>query len=289
MSISRRNFLKTGAGAAALLSTSQILMSCSTSSQSLKEFGLQLYTLRDVLPKDPVGVLKQVSKMGYKQIESYEGKEGMFWGMTNKEFKKLMDDIGMNIISSHTNIRQDFERKAAEASEIGMKYLIDPWEGPQKSIDDFKRIADTFNEKGEICKKNGIRFGYHNHAYSFKEVDGKLPQDVMMENTDPGLVDFEMDIYWVVTAGEDPLKWLKKYPGRWRLCHIKDRTKGVPLSEEKNVSCVLGTGEIDWKKILKAAKDEGVKYYIVEQEAYDDMSSLEASRLDAEYLKKLKF
>lgn len=289
MQFSRRKFLKTTAGAGILLSAPQILMSCADSKKSLKDFGLQLYTLRDVLPKDPTGVLKQVAAMGYTQIESYEGDQGIFWGMTNKEFQKLMDDLGMKIVSSHTNIKKDFERKAAEAAEIGMAYLVDPWEGPQKSIDDFKRIADTFNEKGRICKENGIRFAYHNHAYSFKELEGQMPQDVMMQHTDPDLVDFEMDIYWVVSAGQDPIAWLKKYPKRWKLCHVKDRKKNVPLTEEKNVSCVLGQGEIKWKQVLKAALDEGMEYYIVEQEAYDDMSSLEAAKLDADYMKALKF
>lgn len=288
MQFSRRKFIKTSAGAAALLATPQILMSCTSGTKTLKDFGLQLYTLRDVLPADPAGVLKQVAAMGYTQIESYEGDQGIFWGMQNQQFRKLMDDLGMKIVSSHTNIRQDFERKAAEAAEIGMSYLIDPWEGPQKTIDDFKKIADLFNEKGEICRKNGIRFGYHNHAYSFETLEGQVPQDVLMQNTDPDLVDFEMDIYWVVTAGQDPVAWFKKYPKRWRLCHIKDRDKNAPAGKG-DATVVLGTGSIDWKKTLKAALNEGMEYYIVEQEQYGNMTSLEAAKQDANYLKEFKF
>jgi sugar phosphate isomerase/epimerase len=98
-------------------------------------------------------------------------------------------------------MNKDFEQKAAQAGEIGMKYLICPFLGPQKSMDDFKRFADQFNKSGEICKKNGLRFAYHNHGYSFQPLDGQLPQDVMMTSTDASLVDYEMDIYWVVTAG----------------------------------------------------------------------------------------
>lgn len=288
MNYSRRKFLKTTAGSAAVLSFPQILMSCASSSKGLKDFGLQLYTLRDVLPQDPKGVLKQVAQMGYTQVESFEGAAGMFWGMTNLDFKKLMDDLGMKIVSSHTDIRKDFERKVAEAAEIGMNYLIDPWEGPQKSIDDFKKIADTFNDKGAICKRNGIRFGYHNHGYSFKPVDDQIPQDVLMENTDPDLVDFEMDIYWVVTAGQDPSHWLKKYPNRWKLGHLKDREKGTPLSEE-DASVVLGTGSINWPKLLPDTIKEGMEFFIVEQERYVNMTSIEASQQDAAYLKKLRF
>ena len=287
MTYTRRKFLKQASAAAIVASLPQSLMACTESNSRIKKFGLQLYTLRDVLEKDPVGILKQVSEMGYKQIESYEGPKGIFWGMTNLEFKKLMDDLDMKIISSHTDIRKDFERKAAEAAAIGMKYLIDPWEGPQKSIDDFKKIADTFNECGKICKKNGIRFAYHNHDYSFVPVDGQLPQDVMMANTDPDLVDFEMDIYWVVTGKQDPLAWFNKYPGRFRLCHVKDRKKGASPTDE-SATCVLGQGEINYKKILKHAKKVGMEYYIVEQEQYGDMSSTEAARMDAEYMKKLR-
>lgn len=288
----RRDFLKTAAKGIVVTALSGELLGCKSSAmigatENIKEFGLQLYTLRDVLPADPKGVLKQVADMGYKQIESYEGKTGMFWGMTNTEFKKYMDDLGMSIVSSHCDIDKDFERKVNEAAEIGMKYLIAPYVGPQKSIDDFKKIADKFNQRGTLCKKAGIRFAYHNHDYSFKPVDGQLPQDAMMTNTDASLVDFEMDIYWVVTGGQDPITWLKKYPNRFKLCHLKDRKKNAPLTE-REVSVNLGTGGIDFKKILKVAKQNGMKYYIVEQEKYEGSTPTEASRADAEYLKKLK-
>lgn len=288
MGISRRNFIKTGAGAAAIVSIPRVLTACTSGTKTLKDFGLQLYTLRDVILEDPAGVLRQVAQMGYTQIESYEGEKGIFWGMSNIEFKKLMDDLDMKIVSSHTDIRKDFEKKAAEAAVIDMSYLIDPWEGPQKSIDDFKRLADLFNKKGAICKKNGIRFAYHNHSYSFEMLDGQFPQDILMQNTDPDLVDFEMDIYWVVTAGQDPIEWFKKYPKRWRLCHIKDREKDAPASTT-DATCVLGTGAINWKKTLKEALKGGMEYYIIEQEQYNNMSSIEAARLDAAYLKELRF
>lgn len=255
---------------------------------ALAAFGIQLYTLRDLMPKDPKGVLKQLSSFGYKQIEGYEGQQGLFWGMSNTDFKKYMDDLGMSFVSSHCNIDKDFEKKANEAAAIGMKYLMCPWKGPQKSIDDFKRFADDFNKKGEICKKAGLRFAYHNHDYSFKAIDGQIPQEVMMANTDPSLVDFEMDIYWVVVAGADPEAWFKKYPNRFRACHVKDRSK-TPVTDNGKNSVDLGTGNIDFAKILKTAKDNGMQYYIVEQEAYPNGSSIEAAKVDAEYMKTLKF
>lgn len=285
----RKDFLKLSGGLALSgLASKNIFASLAQQDEEKKltAFGLQLYTLRADLPKDPKGVLKQVAGFGYKQIESYEGAKGMFWGMTHKEFKAYMDELGMTIVSSHCDINKDFEKKAAEAAEIGMKYLICPWKGPQKDIDAFKKFADEFNQKGEICKKNGIRFAYHNHDYSFVNMNGEMGQDVMMKNTDAGLVDFEMDMYWVVTGGQDIETWLKKYANRFRLCHVKDRKKGASVTD-KDASCDLGTGGIDYAKILKAAKKYGIQYYIVEQERYDGSTPLKSAEACAAYLKKL--
>lgn len=284
----RREFIKTGTLVTSGVVLSSYLPSCKSASISKDvrdNFGLQLYTLRDVLPDDPKGILKQVASFGYKQIESYEhSKLGIFWGMKNTEFKKLMDDLGMKIVSSHCSINENFEKKAAEAAEIGMKYLICPYLGPQKKIDDFKKFAETFNQRGETCRKNGTRFAYHNHDYSFVPLEGQMPQDVMMQNTDKNLVDFQMDIYWVVTPGQDPVAWIDKYPGRFKLCHIKDRKKGA-ASSERDVSVELGRGSIDFKRILKEAGKNGMEYYIVEQEAYEGTTPLAAAKADADYLK----
>jgi len=291
MDNSRRKFIKITGGvttgfALSGLSGLSYFSSCEETGK-LKKFGIQLYTLRDVVPKDPKGVLKQLASFGYTQIESYEGQQGMFWGMSNTEFKKYLDDLGMSIVSSHCDMNKDFEKKAAEAGAIGMKYLICPWLGPQKSLDDYKRYADEFNKRGEICKKNGIRFAYHNHDYSFKAMNGQLPQDVMMNATDASLVDYELDMYWVVAAGEDIENWVKKYPNRFRLCHVKDRSKTPGPDNGKN-SVDLGTGSIDWSKILNTAKANGMEYFIVEQEAYPNGTSIEASKVNAEYMKGLK-
>jgi sugar phosphate isomerase/epimerase len=292
MQYKRREFLKTATllGSGVALTSFSGLLGCKSASNGKtinENFGLQLYTLRDVLPANPKDVLTQVASYGYKQIESYEGAQGMFWGMKNTEFKKFMDDLGMTIVSSHCDINKDFERKAEEAGAIGMKYLICPYLGQQKSLDDFKKYADTFNQRGETCKKYGLRFAYHNHDYSFVPLEGQLPQDVMMQGTNKDLVDYEMDIYWVVTAGQDPIAWFNKYPDRFRLSHIKDRKKGVAASE-KNASVVLGTGSINFNEILKAAEKKGMDYFIVEQERYDNTTPLEAAKADAGYMKGLR-
>lgn len=283
----RKEFLKLSGGLAlAGLVSKPGLASCKNSGDKLKSFGIQLWSVRDDLAKDPKGVLKQLSSYGYKEIESFEGSKGMFWGLSNTEFKSYMDELGMKIISSHCDITKDFEKKAVDAAAIGMKYLICPWKGPQKDLDAFKKFADEFNQKGEICKKNGIRFAYHNHDYSFVNMNGEMGQDIMMRNTDPNLVDFELDMYWVVAGGQDIETWLKKYPKRFRLGHVKDRKKGATATE-KDASTDLGTGSIDYAKILKTAKKEGMEYFIVEQERWDGTTPMQAAATDAAYMKSL--
>jgi len=283
----RNEFLKLSGGLAlAALASKSGFASLAGEAGKLKSFGIQLWSVRDALAKDPKGVLKQLSSYGYKQIESFEGGKGMFWGMSNTEFKAEMDNLGMKIISSHCDINKDFEKKAADAAAIGMKYLICPYKGPQKDLDAFKKFAEEFNQKGEICKKNGIRFAYHNHDYSFATMNGEMGQDIMMKNTDASLVDFELDMYWVVAAGQDIETWLKKYPKRFRLCHVKDRKKGAPLTD-KDESVVVGTGSINYPKILKTAKKYGMEYYIVEQEKWEGTTPMQAAQADAIYMKAL--
>lgn len=291
MSNSRRKFIKTtgsltGGLMLANLSGLSLIDSCNMNGK-ISNFGIQLYTLRDDLPKDPKDILQQVASFGYKQIESYEGPKGMFWGMSNIEFKKYMDDLGMKIVSSHCDITKDFEKKAAEAAAIGMKYLIYPWEGSSKTIDDYKKMAEDFNKKGEVCKQNGIRFAFHNHDFTFRTLEGQFAQDVLLDNTEASLVDFEMDIYWVVAAGQDPEAWMKKHKNRFTLCHVKDRSK-TPVENNGLNSVNLGTGTINWPSVLKTAKDNGMKYYIVEQEAYAGTTPLKAVEANAEYMKGLK-
>ncbi len=292
MKHSRKDFIKLGASAAAGIGVTSIgslsfFSSCKEEAGKLKKFGLQLYTLRDVIAANPKETLKQVASYGYKQIEGYEGPQGMFWSMSNTDFKKYMDDLGMEFVSSHCDIKKDFGKKVDEAAAIGMKYLIYPWEGPGKTIDYYKQLAEEFNKSGEICRKAGLRFAFHNHDFTFHTLDGIFPQDVLLENTDASLVDFEMDIYWVVTAGQNPESWLKKYKDRFRLCHVKDRSK-TPVEDNGKNSVDLGTGSIDWGKVLQTAKTNGMEYYIVEQEAYPNGNPMDAVKVDAEFMKKLK-
>ncbi|RYZ28459.1 MAG: sugar phosphate isomerase/epimerase, partial [Chitinophagaceae bacterium] len=210
MNYKRRDFLKLSATFSAGLALGPFtnsLAGCTASKSTInKEFGLGLYTLRDVLPTNVKSVLTQVASFGYKKIESYEHSQlGVYWGMKNTEFKKLMDDLGMTLVGTHCQVHIDTERKADEAAAIGMEYLTAPsLDGMigrsenRMTLDDYKRAADGLNKAAAICKQRGVRLGYHNHDHTFLPINGTIPQEILLKNTDKGNVDFEMDIYWVV-------------------------------------------------------------------------------------------
>lgn len=255
-----------------------------------KPFGIQLWTVKQSLYKDTLGVLKQLAADGYKKIEGFEGDKGLFWGMKHTELKKVLDDLGMQMVSSHCSDTYNFElfeRKVAQAAEIGMKYLICPHKGAQPSIDHYKKFAEEFNTCGKIAQKYGIRFAYHNHDYSFVPMNGVVPQDIMMQNTDKEIVDFEMDLYWMRVAGVDPLKYMDQYPNRFKLVHVKDLIK--TSTKEGHESCVLGKGTIDYTKLLPQVAKRGVQHMIVEQEAYTGTNEMDAAKADADYIKTLRW
>lgn len=328
MKVNRRNFLRQSGLIAATPLIANELWSCTPSSKteekntdstatssiisepSVKEFGIQLWTVKEDMAKDPKGVLKSLASYGYKQIESFESEKGVFWGLSAKDFKSYMDELGMNIVSTHCNpdftmkkeTEDKFKKLADDAASIGMKYLINPFLGSLKTADEWKKAAEGLNRQGEIASKAGLKVGYHNHHFEFKKfVDGTCPEQILLEGTDPKLVDFELDLYWVVKAGEDPEAWLTKYKERFRLCHIKDYYKEDKMKEieakEKQTdmfwpiggSTIIGTGRIDFAKILGTAKANGMIYYIVEQERFDDTTPLKAVESDAQYMKKLVF
>lgn len=248
--------------------------------------GIQLYMVRDDMERDARGTLRQIGQMGYRQIESYGGNKGMFWGLSNKEFKAMAGDCGLSLVSSHYNDGPDsFEQQVEKAAEIGMRYLICPWKGPQKSIDQFKIFADEFNRNGEICSKHGMRFGYHPHDYPYKPVDGQLPIEVLLDRTDPKLVDFQMDFYYTVTEGHDPLAYIQKYPHRFKLCHMRDVLKTrLPKGSQDESACDLGQGIIDYPKLLTAALADGMQYFFVEQSRFFRETPLQSARANARYL-----
>ncbi|GAB3648290.1 sugar phosphate isomerase/epimerase [Echinicola sediminis] len=255
--------------------------------EKLSQFGIQLYSVKGDMANDAQEAIKKIASYGYSQIEGFDGGKGIFWGMKNTEFKAFTEDLGLDFVASHANVFDNTEKLAAEAGEIGVEYLICPYIGGQSSVDEWKKVAERFNQVGKICKDNGLRFAYHNHGYTFEEIEGQMPQDILMAETDPELVDFELDIYWAVTAGADPEAYFEKYKNRFRLCHVKDREKGASQGES-DASTVLGTGSIDYSKVLRTAMDNGMKYYVVEQEKFEGVSPMEAAEKNAAYLKGLE-
>ena len=251
-------------------------------------FGIQLFTLRSDMAVDPFGVMERVASFGYRQIESYEGPSGMFWGKSPADLKGVMDDLDLDLVSSHCDIHQDFEEKAAQAASIGMRYLVCPHIGSQPTLHEYRRYADLFNECGEICRREGIRFAYHNHAYTFQPLDGVYPQDLLMQETDPALVDFQLDMYWVAVAGADLETWLRRYPGRFALVHVKDLAED-PTGEGRTRSCTLGTGVLDYKRLLPVAWETGTRYFIIEQEAYEGTTPMDSARDNAQYMRQFRF
>lgn len=253
----------------------------------LEKFGIQLYSVKEDMAIDPVATLKSLGGYGYKQLEGYDGGKGILWGMQPSEFKSLMTEIGSEMVASHCNVFENLEAQAEQAAEVGMKYLICPWIGPQKSLDDYKKKAAEFNQIGEKLKSFGLKFAYHNHDYTFVTQEGQIPQDLLMNETDPALVDFEMDIYWVHVANIKPSDYLAKYPGRFRLCHVKDAAPGGGDPHERGV--LLGQGEIPFAELIKQSIPLGMEYFIVEQEKFPTGTPLEAAAANATYLAALEY
>ncbi|GAB3566494.1 sugar phosphate isomerase/epimerase [Spirosoma luteolum] len=285
----RRSFLKqTGLLTAGALTLSQHSLLAGAPAKTINPFGVQLYSVRDVIPADPKGVMTKLAQMGYKQFESYGGAKGFLWGMEPREIKSFLDGLGVTMISTHFDYRgavskpDELKKSIEMAHDAGLKYLLCPYIGPQKTWDDWKRIAEQFNTVGEQVNKAGLKFGYHNHDYSFRPLEGKLPQEYLLANTDPKNVMFELDLCWIDVAGQDTEAHLKKYGKRYELCHIKDYRKvdGKPVQND------LGKGAVDFKKTLRVAMDNGMKYFIVEQEEYPG-EVLVSMKNDADYMKKL--
>ena len=267
-----------------LIAFSLFLFNSCNNSQSDKFIGLQLYSLRNLMNEDATETVKQVGEMGYGFVEAAGYNDGKFYGMEPLEFKKLVEESGMVFLGSHTG--QDIPDSAdwdktmewwdmsiAAHKEAGVEYMVQPFMGKSgyASLEGLKKYCDYFNIVGEKCKEAGIRFGYHNHSHEFEELEGETIYDFMLNNTDPEKVMFQMDLYWAIEGGAKPLEYFEKYPGRFWLWHVKD---------EKEVGA---SGDIDFESIWTGAENAGVKYFIVEQEAYD-YPPIESVKMSLQYL-----
>jgi sugar phosphate isomerase/epimerase len=289
--INRRKFL-TQAG---LLSAGMMMAPDLLSAKPARIVGLQLFSLRNQLPKDVKGVIPKIAAAGYKNVEPFGySKQRGFWGLDAKAFSDLLKANGLSTASGHFDMNQylvqgktdDLENYIEAANITGMSYIIVPSvnESVLKTADQFKQIAEKMNNAAEICKKSGLKLGYHNHNFEWRPVDGTTFYDVLFKNTDPALVYMEMDIFWVVRAGQDPIKLFQQYPGRYALCHIKDRDKTNP-----NINTEIGKGSIDFKTILSPAniKLSGLKHFIVEQENYINIDPYVSIKESCDYCKNV--
>lgn len=268
----RRSFLKTSSVLSAGL---MIAPSAFKPKNSL--IGLQLYTVRDAMAKDPKSTLAHVAKIGYNSVEgaTYTGDE-KFYGMSPIEFKKVLKDNGLVMYSAHYRLGEDLDKgqvmkgtllhdwqKAIDdAAEVGLKYMVCAWLSPTErgSLDHYKKIAHDLNVAGEKCKKSGIQLCYHNHNFEFEKQGDVYPYDILM-TTDKNLVKMEMDIYWIKKANQDPVALFKKHPGRYPLWHVKDMDNTPEHSFTE-----VGNGIINFKEIFKYKNLAGMKYFFVEQD-----------------------
>jgi sugar phosphate isomerase/epimerase len=302
--MNRRGFIQQSAvlSAAGLLFSSEIFGQM----KLIDRIGIQFFSLPKLLEKDFAGTLAMLSKMGYREVELYGpypfspesekktwesitpslGFKGSgFFGQTPNEVKNLLKQNGLTAPSMHSDLgtlENKMENLGEAAAVLGAEFVTLPAipEEKRKTLDDYKRMADTFNRIGEAAKRAGIKFAYHNHGYGLKEVDGQVPLKLILDRTDPSLVFLEMDLYWTTAGGADPVAYLESYKNRYRLMHVKDMSKKVQFSGDGGspqqwielfpYMTTAGSGVIDLKTILPKAKENGVQHFIVEQDMVAD-------------------
>jgi sugar phosphate isomerase/epimerase len=299
MRTSRRTFIKQGALALAATGlTSRALFAAKPGEELV---GLQLYSVRDDMKKDPLGTLKQISSMGYKHVEHANYVDRKFYGYSAKEFKKVLADLGMDMPSGHTVLgakhwdagKNDFtdlwKYTVEDAAIVGQEFVISPslekeyW----KSADDLKRFMEVFNKSGDLCKKSGMRFGYHNHDFEFSQkMEGTTMFDIILKETDPALVIQQLDIGNLYNGGAKAIDVVTKYPGRFQSMHVKDEIASKE-GNEKYESTVLGTGIVNVKEVIDLGrKSGGTKHFIIEQEAYQGKTPISCMKENLAVMKK---
>lgn len=285
----RRNFLQSAAlaGSAALVAPSALAEAMRR--EKIKEFGFQSYTVRDFIMKDMAGTLKRLRKAGYTNMEGFNFGEGKLLGKPIAEAKEIISDNKITLKSIHImtpNLGDNMQKTIDDAAELGTEYLVCAYLMPneRESIDQYKALCEQFNTFGEMAKKSGIQFAYHNHDFEFQEIDGQLPMDVILKETSSSNVQIELDIYWARKAGINPLTFFRDNSGRVPLWHVKDLSldEGQPMTE-------IGNGIIDWKQIFAHKKDAGLRYFFIEQDANFEVDSLTSLETSIKHLKKMSY
>jgi sugar phosphate isomerase/epimerase len=297
MGNSRRTFLKNSALAVA--ATSVLPASAFVSPTKRDYLGLQLYSVREAMGKDPAGSLKKVADMGYKYVEHAGYTNGKFYGYGPKEFKALLDGNGLKMCSGHTRFgadnwdasKKDFtdswKQLVEDAATAGQQFVISPWidETLRKNYDDLIRFLELFNKCGELCKTHGMRFGYHNHWFEFNTVlNGQKMYDIILQKTDPALVVQQLDMGNLYNGGAIAIAVIMQYPDRFELMHVKDEIPATQ-GQEKYESTILGQGIVDTQKVCDQGRKGGTKYYIVEQESYQGRDPFDDCKKDYDIMK----
>ncbi|MBC8486133.1 MAG: sugar phosphate isomerase/epimerase [Bacteroidetes bacterium] len=281
--ITRRNFVK---GISATFAASMVLPLRLSAFPSGKIIGIQLYTLRDQIKDDFEGTLQKIADIGYNAVEAAGYADGKFYGFTPVEYKKITEDKGLIPQSSHTGINlQNVDRVIEDTLEAGMSYIVLPYisQDKRKTLDDYKKLAEEFNQIGERCKKSGLQFAYHNHAFEFEKTDEIIPYDILLNRTEAEFVTMQLDLYWMIYGGCEPLDYFKRYPGRFELWHVKDMDY-----TDKRESTEIGQGRIDFEKIFAAKDKAGMKYYYLEQESFK-IPPFESIAISFNYLNNLQY
>lgn len=287
--VTRRDFLSSGALATLGLAASDLRPTLAWADPLGLPVGLELYTVRNECQKDLMGTLKQVAETGYKAVEM-----GFpFQNKTAAELRKILGEFGLVCPSMHfpSVEKSAWEKHIEFAREAGLEYAVSPGAPSSdiKSLDDWRRMADRYNALGGMCRKAGIQLGYHNHNWEYRKYDGVAGYDEFLRRTDPALVKMQMDCFWTTYAGQDPVEYLTRHPGRTTTLHIKDLKPGFGPSTERiqgNPFTEVGRGVIDWKRIFQAATTGGVKFYFVEQDMWDG-PPIESMKTSYEYLHQL--
>src|ERR1700757_4939298 len=249
--------------------------------RKIKKVGLQLYSVRDAMKTDFDTTLAKVSKIGYREVE-FAG----YFGHSPKDVKAALERVGLVSPSSHTpydSLGEKFPAVLEGAKIIGQSYIVCPFvdEKTRQQPGGWKQIAETLNRAGETAHKAGVQFAYHNHSFEFEPVNGKLPYDMLLAETDANLVKMEMDLFWAVKGGADPLAYFNRYPGRFALVHVKGMSKNGEMTE------VAADNSIDWKAIFAQSGKAGIQHYFVEHdEPKDPFASIQASY---SYLSQVRF
>jgi sugar phosphate isomerase/epimerase len=258
-----------------------------------RAIGIQLWTLRDTLPKDVKGVLTQVGKAGFSEVETFGYSIGKgFFGTRVSDFKSILDDNGLKATSNHFDFNSmikngstDLVRDYIEtANQLGSEYITVPYivsELRGTTADDYKKLALHINKVGELCKAGGLKLAYHNHDFEFTKFGSTNGYEILLNETDKSLVDFEMDLYWVVRAGYDPLQLFKEHPGRFKMWHVKDMDKVNP-----DWNAEIGTGSIDFKAIFAQAELAGMKRFYLEHESNYKPNPIESAITSFNYISK---